>query len=177
MPTTPDVVETLRTGEQLLLSGQLYTGRDAAHKRLYDALLHGQPLPVALKNECIYYTGPCPAPKGRPIGSCGPTTSGRMDAYTPRLLEEGLLLMIGKGARSPEVVDACFRLGGVYLIAAGGAGAVYANCVKKAEVVAYPELGAEAIYRLTVENMPVTVCLDLLGNDLYAFGRKQFADE
>lgn len=176
LPASPEELAKLRINTQLLLSGTLYAARDAAHRRLCEALDRGQPLPVALSGQAIYYTGPCPAKKGRPIGSCGPTTSGRMDVYAPRLTALGVLVTIGKGERSPAVIDACMRYGAVYLAAAGGAGALYARCVKRAEVVAYPELEAEAIYRLTVEDFPVTVAVDTLGNDLYSFARTLYKE-
>lgn len=175
LPLSRETVCSLRAGDQLLLSGQLYTARDAAHARLIEFDAQGAELPIKLAGETIYYTGPCPAPPGAVIGSAGPTTSGRMDRYTPRLLELGLRTMIGKGARDEQVIAAIKRHGAVYLGATGGAGALIAGCIVKAEIVAFPELGAEAIRRLTVRDMPVVVLIDAEGNDLYQEGRKQFA--
>jgi fumarate hydratase subunit beta len=175
LPLSRETVYSLRAGDQLLLSGQLYTARDAAHARLIELDAQGTELPIKLAGETIYYTGPCPAPPGAVIGSAGPTTSGRMDRYTPRLLELGLRTMIGKGARDEQVIAAIKRHGAVYLGATGGAGALIAGCIVKAEIVAFPELGAEAIRRLTVRDMPVVVLIDAEGNDLYQEGRKQFA--
>ncbi len=147
----------LRTGEPLLLSGTVYTARDAAHRKLFELLDAGAELPFPLAGSVLYYAGPSPAPPGFVIGSCGPTTSGRMDVYTPRLLALGLLGMIGKGQRSPAVVDAIRRYGAVYLCAVGGAGALYAGCVRKLEEIAFPELGCESVKRLEIEDMPVIV--------------------
>lgn len=171
------ILKTLKAGEKVLLSGVIYTGRDAAHKRLQEMLARGEQLPLELKNQAIYYTGPCPAPEGRPIGSCGPTTSGRMDAYAPQLLDLGQAAMIGKGQRSPEVTDACRRNSAVYLAAAGGAGALLARCVEASQVVAFPELLSEAIHRLQVKKMPLIVAIDTEGNNLFAIGRVQFAEK
>jgi len=164
----------LKAGDSVLLSGTLYTGRDAAHKKLVELLEKGLPLPIPLEGQAIYYTGPCPAPKGRPIGSCGPTTSGRMDAYAPLLLDKGECMMIGKGERNQAVTDACVRNGAVYLAAAGGAGALLADCVQNCQVVAFPELLSEAIHCLTVKDMPLIVAIDTFGNDLFKLGRGQY---
>jgi fumarate hydratase subunit beta len=164
----------LRAGDSVRLNGTLYTGRDAAHRRLYEALERGEALPVNLAGETIYYVGPCPAPPGKVIGSAGPTTSGRMDRYAPRLLDEGLAAMIGKGERSMEVVEAMVRNHAVYFAALGGAGVLIARSVKRLEVVAYPDLGTEAIYRLEVEDFPAIVAIDAQGNDLYREGRKPY---
>ena len=170
------IARALRAGDRLLISGDMLTGRDAAHRRLVELLDRGEPLPVALQDAIIFYVGPTPAPPGRPIGSAGPTTSGRMDAYAPRLIAEcGLRGMIGKGARSSAVRQACIEYGAVYFGAIGGLGALLGRCVLAAEVVAYPELGPEAIYRLTVQNFPVVVVNDAVGNDAYIEGRKRFA--
>lgn len=173
-PLTKEIIQSLHAGESVLLSGTIYTGRDAAHKRMAEALEKGEPLPFDVKDETIYYVGPCPAKPGDVIGSCGPTTSGRMDAYAPRMIQEGLHGMIGKGLRSKEVVDAMKEHIGVYFGALGGAGTLMASCVEEAEVVAYPDLGAEAIYRLKVKNMPLVVVIDSEGNDLYQIGREKY---
>ncbi len=169
-----DILKTLKAGDSVLLSGVVYTGRDAAHKKLVQLIEKGEELPVEINNIAIYYTGPCPAPKNKPIGSCGPTTSGRMDAYAPLLLDLGQAIMIGKGERSEEVVSACKRNGAVYLAAAGGAGALLADSVKKCEVIAFPELLSEAIHRLEVKNMPLIVAIDTQGNDLYKIGKEKY---
>ena len=174
LPLTDEVIRDLHAGDRVLMNGVLYTGRDEAHLWLCRMLDKGEEFPVDLKGATIYYVGPCPAKPGQVIGSCGPTTSGRMDAWTPRLLEEGLRAMIGKGSRSAAVKEAIRAHTAVYLAAAGGAGALLARRVKTAEVVAFPELGAEAIYRLEVENFPCTVINDCLGNDLYEQGRAQY---
>lgn len=169
--TTPFTVENargLRAGDQVLLSGVIWTGRDAAHKKLVALLEAGKPLPMELKDQIIYFVGPCPAPPGRPIGSAGPTTSGRMDAYSPVLIAHcGLTGMIGKGNRSPAVVEAMKQFGAVYFGATGGAGALIARCIKSCEVIAFPELGTEAVHKLTVEDFPLVVAIDALGNSLY----------
>lgn len=170
LPLTRENARSLQAGEQYLLSGVIYTARDAAHKRLCDALSAGQELPIALQNAVIYFAGPAPAKPGQVIGSAGPTTSYRMDAYSPALMAQGLTGMIGKGRRSKAVVDAMEHHGAVYFGATGGCGALIARCIRKAEVVAYEDLGAEAIYRLEVENFPVTVIIDSFGNDLYETG-------
>lgn len=160
-------IANLKTGEQVSLSGVIYTARDAAHKRMVEALEKGEPLPIDIMGQVIYYVGPTPAKPGQVIGSAGPTTSSRMDAYTPRLLEAGLKGMIGKGKRSPEVKEAIKKHKAVYFAAAGGAGALLSKRIKKAEIVAYEDLGPEAIYRLEVEDFPVIVVNDIFGNDLY----------
>ncbi len=160
--------ERLRAGDLVRLSGVIWTGRDAAHKRLVARLDAGEALPVDLRDQVIYFVGPCPAPPGRPIGSAGPTTSGRMDAYSPRLIAEcGLRGMIGKGDRSPAVVEAMRRYGAVYFAATGGAGALIAGSIVKCELVAFPELGPEAMYRLEVRDFPLVVAIDAAGNSLY----------
>ncbi len=175
LPLDPEQVKTLRAGDLVSLSGVLYTARDAAHKRLVAALDQGEPLPLAIDGATIYYAGPCPAKPGRPIGSAGPTTSGRMDAYAPRLLAQGLVAMIGKGARTEAVIEAMKQHGAVYFGATGGAGALLAQRIKSAEVVAYGDLGAEAIRRLVVEDFPVIVLIDSQGNNLYESGPKAWA--
>ena len=159
----------LRAGDLVELSGVIWTGRDAAHKRLIALLDAGKTLPVDLKDQVIYFTGPCPAPPGHVIGSAGPTTSGRMDAYSPRLIREcGLRGMIGKGVRSPEVAAAMRECTAIYFAATGGACALISQCVKKCDVVAFPELGPEAVYRLEVEKFPLVVAMDSAGGSLYA---------
>jgi fumarate hydratase subunit beta len=168
-------VEKLKAGDKVLLNGVIYTGRDAAHKRLFDLLKEGKPLPVDLKGQVIYYVGPAPAKPGQAIGSAGPTTSGRMDAYSPKLMEIGLKGMIGKGMRKKEVVEAMKKYKAVYFAATGGAGALLAKAIKKAQVVAYEDLGPEAITRLEVEDFPVIVVNDTKGNDLYQQGMQQYA--
>jgi fumarate hydratase subunit beta len=168
-------VEKLKAGDKVLLNGVIYTGRDAAHKRLYDLLLEGKPLPIEVKGQVIYYVGPAPAKPGQVIGSAGPTTSGRMDAYSPKLIEIGLKGMIGKGMRKKEVVEAMKKYKAVYFAATGGAGALLAKAIKKAQVVAYDELGPEAINRLEVEDFPVIVVNDTKGNDLYEEGMRKYA--
>ncbi|HBF36012.1 MAG TPA: Fe-S-containing hydro-lyase [Firmicutes bacterium] len=174
-PLSQDDVAKLRAGDSVLLNGPLLSGRDAAHKRLITCLKDGRPLPVDLRGETIYYVGPCPTPPGRVIGSAGPTTSGRMDRYTPDLLGQGLRGMIGKGQRSQVVMDAMKQYSAVYFAALGGAGALIARSIRGAKVIAYPDLGPEAIYRLEVVDFPVIVAIDAMGNDLYQFGREEFA--
>lgn len=168
-------VEKLKSGDKVLLNGVIYTGRDAAHKRLLDLIKEGKPLPIDIKGQVIYYVGPAPAKPGQVIGSAGPTTSGRMDAYSPKLMEMGLKGMIGKGMRKKEVVEAMKKYKAVYFAATGGAGALLAKAIKKAEVVAYEDLGPEAINRLEVEDFPVTVVNDTNGNDLYEEGARKYA--
>lgn len=174
-PLSDADVEKLKAGDKVLLNGVIYTGRDAAHKRLFDLLREGKPLPVDLKGQVIYYVGPAPAKPGQAIGSAGPTTSGRMDAYSPRLMEIGLKGMIGKGMRKKEVVEAMKKYKAVYFAATGGAGALLAKAIKKAQVVAYEDLGPEAVTRLEVEDFPVIVVNDTKGNDLYQQGMQQYA--
>jgi len=174
-PLTDEAVMDLKAGDNLLITGVIYTGRDAAHKRLVELIEKGEELPVDLEGQIIYYVGPAPAKPGQVIGSAGPTTSGRMDSYTPPVLAKGMKGCIGKGSRSQEVKDALVKYKAVYLAATGGAGALLAKAIKKAEVVAYPELGPEAIRRLEVEDLPVTVVNDAYGNDLYQEGRKKYA--
>lgn len=167
-PLKDEDLKNLKAGDVVLLSGQIYTGRDAAHKRMFEALDQGKPLPFDLKGTAIYYVGPTPPPPGRPIGSAGPTTSGRMDSYAPRLHDLGLKATIGKGKRSKEVREALQRNTAVYFGATGGAGALLSKCITASEVVAYEDLGAEAIRRLTVENFPLLVINDAHGGELYA---------
>jgi fumarate hydratase subunit beta len=176
-PITDDsVIESLKAGDLVLISGVIYTARDAAHKRIVEALDRGEKPPIELRGQIIYYAGPAPAKPGRPIGSVGPTTSYRMDPYAPRLLAEGLKGMIGKGSRSKEVIEAIKKYKGVYFGAVGGAAAYLARCVKEAEVVAYEDLGPEAIRRLVVEDFPAFVVNDIYGNDLYQMGRCEFEE-
>lgn len=166
-PLTHKVIASLHAGDMVLLSGDIYTARDAAHRRMVDAVQKGLPLPVDLKTAVIFYAAPSPTPPGRVIGSIGPTTSYRMDAFTPLLMEQGLRVMIGKGGRSPEVTAAVKKFGGVYFGAIGGIAALTAKCVKKMEWVAYEDLGPEAIRVLTVSDLPLVVANDAQGNDLY----------
>lgn len=174
LPLNDEVIEGLRAGDRVLLSGVIYVGRDAAHKRMIEFLDQGSPLPFDVRGQVIYYMGPTPARPGRVIGSAGPTTSGRMDAYSPRLLAEGLKAMIGKGPRSAAVREAMIRYRAVYLGAIGGAGALISRSIKKADTVAYEELGAEAILRLEVVDFPATVINDIHGGDLYQEGKARY---
>lgn len=174
LPLTDEVLKELRAGDNVWLSGAMYVARDAAHKRLVEALAQGKPLPFDIKGQTLYYMGPSPAKPGQVIGSAGPTTSGRMDAYSPRLLAEGLKAMVGKGMRSPAVKDALKKYQAVYFAAIGGAGALISKTIKKSEVVAYPELGAEAVLRLEVVDFPVTVVNDIYGGDLYEEGKARY---
>lgn len=167
LPADPKEVIQLKAGDIVYLTGMLITGRDAAHKRLVQLIEKGQPLPVELCNQAIYYVGPCPAKPGQIIGSCGPTTSGRVDSYTPALLNLGLKVMIGKGQRSEAVVKSIVQNKAVYLAAVGGVGALLSKCIKKAEVIAFEDLGTEAIHRLYVEEFPTIVAIDAYGNNLY----------
>lgn len=164
---TRERVAQLRAGDRVLLSGTVYTARDAAHKRIFALLDEGGELPFPLDGAVIYYAGPTPAQQGLAVGSCGPTTSGRMDPFAPRLLDLGLRAMIGKGERSPEVVDAIKRNGAVYFAAVGGAGALIAQRVEDAQVIAFDDLGCESVKRMEVRDLPLTVAIDALGNDLY----------
>jgi fumarate hydratase subunit beta len=173
-PLLESDVKRLKAGDRVLVSGVVYTARDAAHKRLVEALEAGQKLPFDLEGQIVYYVGPCPAKPGQALGSCGPTTSGRMDPYTPTLIARGLRGMIGKGSRGPAVVEAMRKHGAVYLAAIGGAGALAAKTVRKAEMVAYEDLGPEAIRRLEVEDFPAVVCIDAQGNDLYEVGQARY---
>ena len=177
LPMTPEIARTLRAGDVCRISGVLYTARDAAHQRLCEALARGEELPIDLKNATIYFVGPAPAKPGQVIGSAGPTTSYRMDDYSPILIALGQTGMIGKGKRSDEVVEAMKRHGAVYFGATGGCGALLASCIRSCEVVAYPDLGPEAIHRLEVENFPVTVIIDAQGNNLYDLGPAAYGKE
>ena len=173
-PVEPKAIEGLRAGDQVLISGVVYTARDAAHKRLFQALEKGKPLPFDISGQTIYYMGPSPARPGQVIGSAGPTTSGRMDIYTPRLLSAGLKAMVGKGSRSPEVKEAIKKYKAIYLAAVGGAGALIARSIKKVETIAYEDLGAEAIRRLEVKDFPAIVINDIYGGDLYEEGKAKY---
>lgn len=166
-PLTHDMVNKLKSGDRVKISGEIYTARDAAHKRMIETLDKGEELPIEIKDKIIYYAGPTPAKPGQVIGSCGPTTSGRMDAYAPKLIELGLTGMIGKGMRDENVINAMKKYGAVYFGAIGGAGALIAQCVESAEVVAYEDLGTEAVRRLVVKDFPVVVIIDKDGNNLY----------
>ena len=166
-PLNDDEVKMLKAGDYVYISGTIYTARDAAHKRMYEALLNGHEVPMPLKNNIVYYMGPSPAREGRPIGSAGPTTSSRMDKYAPDLLDLGLKGMIGKGKRSEAVIDSMKKNTAVYFAAVGGAGALLSKCIKKSEVIAYDDLGTEAIRKLYVENLPVITVIDCNGNNLY----------
>ncbi|RKY53541.1 MAG: Fe-S-containing hydro-lyase [Candidatus Neomarinimicrobiota bacterium] len=174
VPLTDKIVEDLHIGDSVLITGVIYTGRDSAHKRLIEAIDRGEKLPIDLKGQIIYYAGPAPAKPGKPIGSIGPTTSYRMDPYAPRLIELGLKGMIGKGNRSEEVIEAIKKYKAVYFGAIGGAAALIAESVKKAEVIAYEDLGPEAIRRLEVENFPAIVVNDCYGKDLYKKGMERY---
>ena len=176
-PLTKADLAPLKAGDTVLLSGVVYTARDAAHARMMELLDKGETLPFPIEGAAVYYVGPTPERPGCAIGAAGPTTSGRMDAYTPRLLDLGLACMIGKGKRGEAVVDAMRRYGAVYLGAIGGLGALLGKCVKKAEVIAYPDLGAEAVRRLEVENFPVVVVIDSEGNNLYELGRRAYLEQ
>lgn len=173
-PLTDEAVASLRTGDKVAITGVIYTARDAAHNRMTEALREGAPLPFDIRGQIVYYVGPTPAPPGQVIGSAGPTTSGRMDSYTPPLLALGLKGMIGKGSRSAAVKEAMREHRAVYLAAVGGAGALLARCIKGAQVVAYGDLGPEAVYRLEVEDFPAMVVNDIYGGDLYREGKERY---
>lgn len=176
-PLSREDARALRCGESCLITGTIYTARDAAHKRLCELASKGEPLPFDIEGAIIYFVGPTPAKPGQVIGSAGPTTSYRMDAYSPALIALGQTGMIGKGKRGEAVVDAMRRYGAVYLGAIGGLGALLGKCVKKAEVIAYPDLGAEAVRKLEVENFPVVVVIDSDGNNLYELGRRAYLEQ
>ena len=173
-PLTREQARTLKAGDSCLISGVIYTARDAAHKRLCELVAQGKPLPLDIQDSIVYFVGPTPAKEGQAIGSAGPTTSYRMDAYSPTLIAQGQTGMIGKGKRGPEVVAAMKEHGAVYFGAIGGCGALLSKCIKKAEVIAYEDLGAEAIRRLEVEDFPVVVIIDSEGNNLYETGRAAY---
>lgn len=174
LPLDKSTALTLKAGDRVLLSGYIYTSRDAGHKRMCEALARGEKLPFEPKDSVIYYVGPTPASEGKVIGSAGPTTSGRMDSYAPTLMREGVRGMIGKGERSTEVVDAIKEYRCIYFGAIGGAGALLSQCIKSNEAVAFEDLGAEALHMLYVEDMPLTVIIDCEGNNLYKIGRRNF---
>lgn len=176
IPFTEEEACKLKVGDRVLISGTIYTARDAAHKRLIELLDKEGQLPIEIKDQMIYYVGPTPAKPNRPIGSAGPTTSYRMDSFTPRLLDMGLRGMIGKGLRSKEVIDSMIRNKAVYFGAIGGAAALIAKCIKKSDIIAYEDLGSEAIRKLQVEDFPAIVVIDSLGNNLYEYGQKQYLD-
>ncbi len=175
LPLTEKTLPELKAGDNVLLSGVLYVARDAAHKRMVETLDRGEPLPFDIRGQTLYYMGPSPAPPGRVIGSAGPTTSTRMDSYTPRLLEAGLKAMIGKGVRSKEVKDAMKKHRAVYLAAVGGVGALISKTIVKSEVIAYADLGPEAVLKLEVKDFPATVINDIHGGDLYVEGKKKYS--
>ena len=174
MPLSKEDALSLKCGDYVYLTGVIYTARDAAHKRMYDALRKEESLPLDIKGQTIYYMGPSPAREGRPIGSAGPTTASRMDKYAPELLDLGLIGMIGKGKRTQAVKDAIVRNGAVYFAAVGGAGAILSKCITSSEVIAYDDLGTEAIRRLEVKDFPVIVVIDHEGRDLYEESQKQY---
>lgn len=177
VPLTPESAASLRAGDYVYLTGTIYTARDAAHKRMQETLMRGEKLPIDMENNVIYYMGPSPARSGRPIGSAGPTTASRMDKYAPELLDLGLKGMIGKGKRSQAVKEAVIRNGAVYLAAVGGAGALLSKSILQSEVIAYDDLGTEAIRKLEIKDFPVIVVMDAQGNDLYATATEQYCRE
>ena len=177
LPLSRQALAPLRAGDRVVLTGDLYTARDAAHKRMIAALEAGEALPFDLRDQLIYYVGPAPASPGHQVGAAGPTTSYRMDAYTPALLDRGLLAMMGKGRRSSAVIESMKRHGAVYFGAVGGAAALLARHILQSQVIAYPDLGAEAVHRFTVRDFPALVIIDSLGNDLYDIGPREYAQE
>ena len=177
VPYSKETASGLRAGDYVYLTGTIYTARDAAHKRMYENLQNGKELPFDIKGNVIYYMGPSPAREGRPIGSAGPTTASRMDKYTPTLLDLGMAGMIGKGKRTERVREAVIRNGAVYFAAGGGAGALLSKAIKSSEVIAYDDLGTEAIRKLTVEDFPVVVVMDSKGNNLYETAIKEYCKE
>ena len=176
-PLDREEVKTLEAGDYVYITGTIYTARDAAHKRMYETIGEHKELPIKMQDTVIYYMGPSPAREGRPIGSAGPTTASRMDKYAPRLLDLGLGGMIGKGKRSQAVQDAIVRNKAVYFAAVGGAGALLSKCIKRADVIAYDDLGTEAIRRLEIEDLPAIVVIDSEGNNLYETAVKEYAEE
>lgn len=176
-PISQETAKSLRAGDYVYITGTIYTARDAAHKRMYEALQNDEALPISMENNIIYYMGPSPAREGRPIGSAGPTTASRMDKYAPKLLDLGLKGMIGKGKRSEAVKKAIIRNGAVYFAAVGGAGAILSKCITDSQVIAYDDLGTEAIRKLEVKNFPVIVVIDSEGNNLYETAIKQYSKE
>ncbi len=176
-PLTAETVKSLHAGDVVRISGYIYTARDAAHKRLTEALARGEKLPLDLKDNVIYYVGPSPTKPGEVVGSAGPTTSGRMDKYTPTLIQQGMRGMIGKGLRSQEVIDACVKYGAVYFVAVGGAAAVISKSIVGEQMIAYEDLGPEAIRRYEVKDFPAIVCIDTYGNDFYKEGIAKYSKE
>ena len=176
-PLTAEAVKDLRAGDVVRITGPIYTARDAAHKRLTEALDRGEKLPLDLTDNVIYYVGPSPTKPGEVVGSAGPTTSGRMDKYTPTLIQQGMRGMIGKGLRNQDVIDACVKYGAVYFVAIGGAAAVISQSIKGEEMIAYEDLGPEAIRRYDVEDFPAIVCIDTEGNDFYKAGIAKYSKE
>lgn len=176
LPLEREAARSLVAGEKVLLTGTMYTSRDAAHKRMLEDKAKGIDFPMPIENIAIYYAGPAPAKPGEVIGSCGPTTSGRMDAYAPSMISYGQTVMIGKGLRNEAVIEAMKKEGAVYLTAIGGAGALLAKCIKEAICIAYEDLGAEAIYKLYVEDFPAIVTIDSKGNNLYDMGKKDYKE-
>lgn len=176
-PITEEDTKDLKHGDYVYISGIIYTARDAAHKRMYDAMLEGKSVPFDIKNNIVYYLGPSPAKENQVIGSAGPTTSSRMDKYTPLLLDHGMKGMIGKGKRSPIVIESIKKNKAVYFAAVGGAGALLSKCIKKSEVIAYDDLGTEAIRKLEVENLPVIVVIDTEGNNLYETAIEEYKEK
>lgn len=170
LPLKEEDIKNLKAGDSVFLTGVMYTGRDQAHKRIFNMIQNGEELPFDLKDQTIYYVGPCPKPVGMAIGSCGPTTSYRVDVFTPTMLENGIKGMIGKGKRGDEVIESMVKNGAVYFSATGGAAALYASCVKKCDLIAFEDLLSEAVYRLEVEDFPVIVAIDSFGNSLYNKG-------
>lgn len=166
-PITAEITKNMHVGDYVYITGKFYVARDAAHKRMIESIDRGEQLPIEIKDAAIYYMGPTPAREGRPIGSAGPTTSGRMDKYTPQLLNMGLKAMIGKGERSPQVINSIIQNQGVYLAAVGGAGALLSKCIKKSTLICYEDLGAEAILEIQVKDFPAIVVIDSQGNNLY----------
>ena len=176
-PMSKEAAKSLRAGDYVYITGTIYTERDASHKRMYEALEQGETLPIEMPDNIIYYMGPSPARDGRPIGSAGPTTASRMDKYAPALLDMGLLGMVGKGKRSAAVKEAIIKNGAVYFAAVGGAGALLSKSVTRSEVIAYDDLGTEAIRKLEIENFPVIVVIDAEGNNLYETAIKEYCTE
>ena len=176
-PFTDEVIRSLKAGDMVYISGTIYTARDAAHQRLCEMLEQGEPMPFDFKGQAVYYAGPCPAKPGKPIGSVGPTTAGRMDAYSPILIEKGLKVMIGKGLRSAEVIESLKKHTGVFFAAIGGAAALMAQCVESVQVIAFDDLGTEAIRKLVVKELPVIVAIDCEGRNSYDAGRKEFEEK
>lgn len=176
-PLSKGKIESLCVGQKVLISGVIYTARDQAHKRLFDLIKQGKELPFEVKDQIIYYVGPTPAPKDKVIGSAGPTTSGRMDQYTPMLIERGLKGMIGKGDRGQAVISSMKKMGAVYFAAIGGTGALISDCIIKCEVIAFGDLGSEAIHKLVVKDLPTIVAIDTTGNNLYEVGIYKYLNQ